>query len=111
MSKILLVLATLATTQPAGQTFGGKYLFNVDGAAAIEPAPQHTTDDLADGIHVATCQALDTANAPMGAQVSLSFTLAAGQIVVPGAPAPAPAPAPDATYPAPVSLTASVVTA
>ena len=110
MSKILLVLATVATAQPAAQTFGGKFLFNVDVAAAIEPAAQHTSVDLADGDHTATCQALDTANGPMGDVATLKFTLAGGQIVVPGAPTPAPPPS-DNTYPMPVSLTASVVPA
>lgn len=108
MSKVLLVLATIATALPAGQTFSGSYLFKVDADAAIESQAQHTSGDLADGDHVATCQALDTLNAPLGDAVSVSFTLADGQIVVPGTPAP-PAPPADSTYPAPVSLSVSVV--
>lgn len=113
MAKILLVLATIATTQPATQTFGGKYLFNVNGAAQISAEPQITTDDLPDGDVTATCQSLDTTNTPIPDLVTLTFTLAGGQIVVPTAPTPpappAPAPAP-ATYPAPSALTATVVT-
>lgn len=108
MSKILFVLATVETLQPANQTFGGTYLFSVDGAAAIESSAQHTSGDLADGNHVCTCQALDTSNGAMGDSVSLSIMLAGGAIVVPGAPVPPPAPA---TFPAPASLSASVVAA
>lgn len=116
MSKILLALAVVATAQPADQTFGGSYLFKVDdgtkASAVIQSAPSYTTEELSDGVYVATCQALDTTNAPMPGGVSVSFTLAGGQIVVPGDPgAPTPPPPPaDNTYPAPVGLTATVVT-
>lgn len=106
MSKILFVLATIDTPQPDSQTFGGTYLFSVDGAGAIESTAQHTSGDLVDGDHTCTCQALDTTNTPMGSPVSLTITLAAGTIVVPGAPVPPPTPA---TFPAPASLSASVV--
>lgn len=113
MSKILIVLATTMLPQPAGQSFSGSYLFKVnDGtnsSAVIETTPSHTTEELSDGAYVATCQAIDTNNATMGDEVSLAFSLADGQIVVPGTPTPAPPPA-DNTYPAPLSLSATVLT-
>ena len=109
MSKILIVLATTMVAQAAGQTFGGKYLFKVGGAAQISEAPQITSEDLVDGDYTVTCQSLDTSNAPINDLVSGTLSLVGGRIVVPGAPAPTPAPAPD-TYPAPASLSFSVVT-
>lgn len=105
MSKVLLVLATIDAPQPANQTFGGRRLFKVGDAAQITAETQIVTDDLADGIYIATCQSLDATNAPMPDMVSLSFSLAGGQIVVP---TPAPSPAPE-TYAAPASLGVSVV--
>ncbi len=108
MSKILIVLATVPTATPAGQSFSGQFLFKVDGVAAIESQTQHTTADMADGDHTVTCQALDSNNGMLGAEVSGTFTLAGGQIVIPGAPVPAPPPV-DNTYPAPASLSFTVV--
>lgn len=110
MSKVLLVLAVVATAQPAGQTFGGKYLCKVNEAAQIVDQPQATSDELPDGDYVASFQALDSNNATMGDAATVSFSLAGGQIVVPGSPVPAPPPAPD-TYPAPLSISVSVVAA
>lgn len=118
MAKVLLVLATVDTPQPATQTFGGSRLFKIGEAAQITTDVQVTSDDLPDGDYTATCQSLDTTNTPIADMVSLSFTIAGGQIVVPGAPtspAPAPGPTPSpapapAMYAAPSALSVSVVT-
>ncbi len=117
MAKVLLVLATVDTPQPASQTFSGSRLFKIGDAAQITADVQVTSDDLADGDYTATCQSLDTTNTPIPDMVSLSFSLAGGQIVVPGTPAPpAPAPSPSpspapapATYAAPSALSVSIV--
>ncbi len=109
MSKILAVLATTDTPQPSGQTFGGGYLFKFDDVAQLVLGVQVTSDDLPDGDHTFTAQALDTNNAAMGDAISSTFTLAGGQIVIPSAPVPPAPPAPPATFPAPSSVSFSVV--
>ena len=115
MSKVLAVLAVAATAQPSGQTFGGSYLCKFNDAAQIVADVKVTSDDLPDGTHTFSAQALDTNNGVMGDAVTSGFTLAGGQIVIPGAPtppAPTPAPAPAGdTYLAPVSVSFSIVSA
>lgn len=106
MAKVLLVLATIDTPMPATQTFGGSYLYTIGGGVAkISADTTIEFDEVADGSYTATCQSLDTSNAPINDMVSVDFIVSTPATGTPPAP---PAPGPGATYPAPAALTATV---
>lgn len=99
MAKVILVVSTTQQPNPAGQKFGGKYLFKIGDRAQLVDQPQADFGDLPDGSYSGSVQSIDTTGNPISDLVTYDFVVA-----TPGSDTP---PADD-TYPAPSALTAQI---